>query len=123
MSFELCTTRNVIDLAGEAANWDLTLSGAILDSLSNMVQGEMALFSKVDWVTNLAAATTSQTSGALQMICAAGIASHYLLHDTTNYLGNEKEIKLTWLVDRYVNGLTRISDEDGRTFMATGKKK
>ena len=119
MSFTLCTLPDAIAEAGEGANWDYPASGAFMISWSDQIEGELCLLTQYDWVTNVANLHPT-TSGALTQLAAVGIAMKALSFDKSGYVGGEYNTKMSMLYDRYVQGITRINDKDGKDFMLTG---
>ena len=124
MSFKLCSSGAIIALAGAAANPIATASGSANDPLvvfSNLIEGEIGLMTQFDWITNIDEATTAQTSGALALVAAAGAALMVVDYDPTGYLDTDAETKRNYLYDRYITGLQRLQDKDGRHFMENGE--
>ena len=125
MPFNLCTSSAIIALAGDGASSSaLATDNAdqAMPQISTMIEGELCLFTKFDWVTNLGSVANATTSAALAEVCAAGCAFHVIDFDKSGYLDNEAEVKMNNTYDRYISGLTRLADEDGRQFILTGER-
>lgn len=84
MSFTLTSSQAAIIKAGLNVNSDIIISGVIMTSFSDQVEGDIIVKTKRDWV-GAYATLTSKEKTMLDNVCSSGMAKLMINYDMGNY--------------------------------------